>query len=171
MKLLLTLVVFAALLSGADPAEVRSLLVNRVDEAKKAAGIVVGTIDATGRHVIAYGRARTAGAAPPDIVAIQLCGITKVFPGVVANDAIHLEVAPGEIHAVLGGDLPHQRRRAPAQPLLRGLEGDGGGDGKCRVPGFRRRGDRGGWGLGTGAAPASRGLESYCFASSSSRRR
>ena len=38
-------------------------------------------------------------AAPPRL---QLTGITKRYPGVVANDGISLTVQPGEIHAVLG---------------------------------------------------------------------
>ncbi|MEX6508230.1 ABC transporter ATP-binding protein [Jiella sp. M17.18] len=33
---------------------------------------------------------------------LQLSGITKRFPGVVANDAVSFSVAPGEIHALLG---------------------------------------------------------------------
>ena len=33
---------------------------------------------------------------------LQLTHITKRYPAVVANDAIHLTVQPGEIHAVLG---------------------------------------------------------------------
>ncbi|MDR2313843.1 MAG: ABC transporter ATP-binding protein [Spirochaetaceae bacterium] len=33
---------------------------------------------------------------------IEMIGITKVFPGVVANDGVNLEVAEGEIHALLG---------------------------------------------------------------------
>ena len=33
---------------------------------------------------------------------LQLTGITKVYPSVVANDGIDLTVRPGEIHAVLG---------------------------------------------------------------------
>ncbi len=33
---------------------------------------------------------------------LELRGITKVYPGVVANDGIDLSVMPGEIHAVLG---------------------------------------------------------------------
>jgi ABC-type uncharacterized transport system ATPase subunit len=33
---------------------------------------------------------------------LSLKGITKRYPGVVANDDVSLEVAPGEIHAVLG---------------------------------------------------------------------
>ncbi len=33
---------------------------------------------------------------------LALRGITKVYPSVVANDDINLDVAPGEIHAILG---------------------------------------------------------------------
>ena len=42
---------------------------------------------------------------PPDVVvapAIEMRGITKRYPGVVANDQIDLIVHPGEIHALLG---------------------------------------------------------------------
>ena len=34
--------------------------------------------------------------------ALELRGITKRFPGVVANDAVDMAVAPGDIHAVVG---------------------------------------------------------------------
>ena len=33
---------------------------------------------------------------------VELTGITKTFPGVVANDDINLTVEPSEIHAVVG---------------------------------------------------------------------
>ena len=33
---------------------------------------------------------------------LELKGITKVYPGVIANDGVDLAVLPGEIHAVLG---------------------------------------------------------------------
>ncbi len=33
---------------------------------------------------------------------LALSGISKVYPGVIANDCVDLEVLPGEIHAVLG---------------------------------------------------------------------
>ena len=37
----------------------------------------------------------------PDAV-LELRGITKQFPGVLANDHIDLEVLKGEVHALLG---------------------------------------------------------------------
>ena len=36
------------------------------------------------------------------VARLALSGVTKRYPGVVANDAVALSVAPGEIHAVLG---------------------------------------------------------------------
>ena len=33
---------------------------------------------------------------------LQLTGITKRFPGVLANDSVSFSVLPGEIHALLG---------------------------------------------------------------------
>ena len=43
------------------------------------------------------------GAAPvPQSARLELRGIRKVYPAVIANDGIDLSVAPGEIHAVLG---------------------------------------------------------------------
>ncbi|MBT0569111.1 ABC transporter ATP-binding protein [Curvibacter sp. CHRR-16] len=38
----------------------------------------------------------------PTIPRLQLTGITKAYPGVVANSGVSLRVLPGEIHAVLG---------------------------------------------------------------------
>jgi simple sugar transport system ATP-binding protein len=42
------------------------------------------------------------GAAPTVAAALEMRGITKRYPGVVANDHIDLDVRPGEIHALLG---------------------------------------------------------------------
>ena len=44
----------------------------------------------------------TARAPQSSLPRLQLSGITKAYPSVVANDAVSLEVKPGEIHAVLG---------------------------------------------------------------------
>lgn len=45
-----------------------------------------------------------------DNYAIELLHITKVFPGIVANDDITLRVRYGEIHALLGEKAPVNRR-------------------------------------------------------------
>ena len=40
--------------------------------------------------------------APPDRTVVELHGITKAFPGVVANDDISFDVRAGEVHSLLG---------------------------------------------------------------------
>src|SRR5256886_16179517 len=42
------------------------------------------------------------GGPSADALAVQMRGIRKVFPGVVANDHVDLEVRQGEIHALVG---------------------------------------------------------------------
>lgn len=42
------------------------------------------------------------GSVRPSVARVSLRQISKHFPGVVANDRISLEIAPGEIHALLG---------------------------------------------------------------------
>jgi simple sugar transport system ATP-binding protein len=45
----------------------------------------------------------TENTSPGDPVAqLELTGITKQYPGTLANDAIDLSILPGEVHALLG---------------------------------------------------------------------
>ncbi|HEX7197297.1 MAG TPA: ATP-binding cassette domain-containing protein, partial [Candidatus Limnocylindria bacterium] len=52
------------------------------------------------------------------VPAIEMRGVTKRYPGVLANDHIDLDVRPGEIHALLG------ENGAGKSTLMRVLSGD-----------------------------------------------
>jgi len=57
-------------------------------------------------------------------LAIEMRDITKVFPGIIANDKVHLEVEEGEIHALLG---ENGAGKSTLMSILFGLyEPDGG---------------------------------------------
>src|SRR6187455_202564 len=64
-----------------------------IDSAAGEAAAALGKLDPSAIDVAAE-----AVSAP----AIEMRGITKRYPGVVANDSINLLVRPGEIHALLG---------------------------------------------------------------------
>jgi serine-type D-Ala-D-Ala carboxypeptidase/endopeptidase len=49
----------------APDAEIRKLLVERIDTRKQAVGIVVGVIDSNGRRIVSYGSFAQADPRPP----------------------------------------------------------------------------------------------------------
>ncbi len=104
-----------------DDAEIRELLVNRIDEQKRSVGIVIGVVEGGQRRVVSYGRLATDDSREVDgDTVFEIGSITKVFTAILLADlagegAVELETP---VRRLLGPDVTVPTRNGAEITLL-----------------------------------------------------
>jgi len=68
--------------------QLRAALVNRIDEAKRGTGVVVGQLTPDGRLFTTYGRVSVGGSEPTAETMFEIGSITKVFTALLLADMV-----------------------------------------------------------------------------------
>ena len=114
---------FALQPAGPTPteAEIRQILVNRIDEQKRSVGIVVGVVEPGGRRVVAHGQLATDNPTEVDgDTVFEIGSITKAFTAILLADlagegAVELETP---VQRLLGPDVTVPTRNGMEITLL-----------------------------------------------------
>jgi D-alanyl-D-alanine-carboxypeptidase/D-alanyl-D-alanine-endopeptidase len=116
-----TLMVLSELLAQSTNGDVQALIDNRVNTAKKAVGIVVGTVDGTGVHIYSAGKTAAGGTETPNgDTLFEIGSITKVFTSLLLADMIERGEVKAEdpVSEYLPGHAPVPSRNGKQITLL-----------------------------------------------------
>jgi len=115
---LILAIVFTARAEAQTPsdAEIREILIDRIDKYHDGVGIVVGVIDPGGRRIISYGTIGVTDARPVGGDTLYEIGsITKIFTALILSDMVERkEVAltdPVAKYLPIGAKMPPRRRQ------------------------------------------------------------
>lgn len=103
-----------------NDAEIRRILVERIDTDQQSVGIAVGVVEPTGRRVVGYGRLAADDARQPDgDTVFEIGSITKVFTSIILADMVERgEVALDDpVQRLLPADVQVPARNGAAITL------------------------------------------------------